>query len=799
MKLSYKWLSEYVDLTDVTPEELANKMTVAGLEVEGVEAMAQGSNLVIGLIVDEKPHPDSDHLHIAQVKISEEPEEIVQIVCGAPNCRSGLKVIVARPGAVLPGGTIEARPVRGQESNGMICALFELGVDKHWLSEAQLNGIEELPEDAPIGETDVFGYLGLDDTILDVSLTPNRADCNAMWNMAKEVGAILHRDVHWPDYAGKANIGDKTDFTVTLATEKCKAFYGKVVNHVKVGPSPKWMVNYLHASGINSINNVVDISNFVMLETGQPLHYYDYSKLPAKEITVVNDREMKMVALDGVEFDIQKGDLLITTGGEATGIAGVMGGEESMIDENTKGIFIEAAAFDAVSIRHTSLRLNLITEAAQHFTKGVEPLAMQKAMDRSVQLLQEYADASGFEETIVVGDTSYEPKVVTETLTHCNTLLGTSFTMDEVKHVLESLDFKPEVDGDRITCHIPSYRMDIERPADIDEEVIRLIGFDSLQSTLPNMEATVGKLSPSQQLRRNTKNYLVGFGLHEIVTYTLVKQEYVEDACMPSGTPIALAMPMSEARKYVRNSLMHSVLECVQYNKAHQNDNCLFYELSSVYSSEGEQERLAIVLDGKLQEDPLHGIDTKADFYALKGILLGWLSKCGFQASRIQIQENDLDTKHFHPYRSAKILLDKKCVGIFGQIHPTLAKQYDLTEVYYAECFLQPVLEAKATKIHYTALDRYPSVSRDIALVVTQDTKAKDILDVIRTAGKKLVRSSEIFDIYEGEHIEKGYKSVALRIIYQASDHTLKEEEISAAHNEILSQLEKRIKAQLRA
>ncbi len=799
MKLSYKWLSEYVDLHDITPLVLANKMTTAGLEVEGIEPVAQGTGLVIGEVLECYNHPDSDHLHITKTRIGDKPEDVFQIVCGAPNCRKGLKVIVAKNGAELPGGKIIAKPVRGEESNGMLCALFELGVDKHSLTEAQLSGIEELPEDAPVGETNVLEYLGLDDTILDVSLTPNRADCSAMWNMAKEVGAILHREVKWPSYEGKSDIGDATDFKIKLETEKCSTYYGKVVKHVKVGPSPKWMVNYLHAAGMNSINNVVDISNFVMLETGQPLHYYNYAKLPHHEITVVDDRELKITALDGVEFPVQKDDILITTGGEATGIAGIMGGEESMIDESTDSIFIEAAQFNPVNIRRTSIRLNLITEAAQRFTKGIEPLAMKKAMDRSIQLLTEYAEADGFEETVVVGKNDYKQVTVKETLTHCNNLLGTSFTMEQVKDVLESLDFKPEVNGDEITSHIPSYRTDIERAADIDEEVIRLIGFDSLGSTLPYMTATVGKLSPIQKLRRTVTSLMNGFNLSEIVTYTLVNDSFVENTFMPAGEPIALAMPMSEARKYIRTGLMNSVLECVQYNEAHQNTNNNFFEISCVYGKDVQDERLAIVLDGNLVSDSLHKRETKGDFYALKGILMTMLNKLGFTSSRIQIKENTKDVEHFHPYRSAELYLDKKLLGVFGEVHPTYAKKYDLKHVVYGEISIYPLVEAKKGKLHYTALDKYPSVSRDIALVIDKETSAEKILDTVRRAGKKLVKSLEIFDVYEGEHVEAGKKSIALHIVYQASDHTLNEEEITTVHNTILNDLSTKINAELRA
>ena len=793
MRLSYKWLKEYVDLSGITPEVLAEKMTTAGLEVEGLEPMAQAEGLVIGEVM-ECEDVEGTHLHKTQTFVG---DKTYQIVCGAPNCRKGLKVIVALPGAKLPGGTIEAKPLHGMESNGMLCALFELGVDRKSLRQDQIDGIEELPADAPVGETDVLGYLGLDDTILDVSLTPNRADCSAMWNMAKEVGAILHREVKWPDYEGKSDIGTDTDFEVNLSSSKCSCYYGKVINHVKVGPSPKWLREYLNAAGMNSINNVVDISNFVMLETGQPLHYYDLSKLKKHEITVVDDRELTMTALDGVEFKIEKGDILITTDGEATGIAGIMGGEESMIDENTTGIFVEAAHFDHASIRHTSIRLNLITEAAQRFTKGIETPAMQKAMDRSVQLLSEYAEADGFEKTVIAGQTGYQPQTVTETLSHCNGLLGTDFTMDQVVETLKWLDFRPEVNGEEITCHIPSYRIDIEGKADIDEEIVRLIGFDSIGSTLPEIAATVGQLSPVQSFRRTTRDLMKSFGFNEIVTYTLVNDDYARNGFNPLGEPISLAMPMSEARKNVRTNLINSVMEVVQYNEAHQNSDLSFFEISKVYAKEKEDERLAIVLDGSVESDRLHRYEIPGDFYALKGIILTWLSRYGFAGSRIAVKENTMDTEHFHPYRSAEIYLDRKLLGVFGELHPDYAKKFDCKRVCYAELSIEPVLNAKTGRIRFTELPKFPSVSRDIALVVDGSVTAGEILKTARNSGAKILVDCEVFDVYEGEHVAEGQKSVALTLTYQ-TDHTLRDEEITEAHEKILNNLKKKLNAELR-
>ncbi|NLH62730.1 MAG: phenylalanine--tRNA ligase subunit beta [Erysipelotrichaceae bacterium] len=795
MKLSYNWLKEYVDLSDIAPEDLAERMTTAGLEVEGIEAMAQASGLAVGEVMSCEDI-EGTHLHLTQTNVG---NAVYQIVCGAPNCRKGLKVIAALPGAVLPGGTIEAKPLHGIASNGMLCSLLELGVDRKSLREDQVNGIEELPADAPVGERNVLKYLGLDDTILDVSLTPNRADCSAMWNMAKEVGAIVHREVKWPAFEGQSDIGEKGDFKVETKTEKCSCYLGKAVNHVKIGPSPKWMQQYLNAAGINAINNVVDISNFVMLETGQPLHYYDLKKLKGHDITVVDDQQLTMKALDGNEFAIQKGDILITENGEATGIAGIMGGEESMIDEDTDAIFIEAAHFDHASIRHTSIRLNLVTEAAQRFTKGIEEGAMAKAMDRSVQLLRKYADASGFEATVKAGTEKDQPLTVKETLTHCNGLLGTAFTMEQVADTLKWLDFKPEINGDEIISHIPSYRIDIEGKADIDEEVIRLIGFDSLNSTLPQIAATVGQLTPVQALRRTSRDAMMAMGLNEIMTYTLVGQDYIDSALEPIGKAVALAMPMSEARKYLRTSMINSVLECVQYNEAHDNQDLAFYEISKLYAQDDkEEERLAVVLDGQLTNDPLHKFAQPGDFYAMKGILLAWLKQCGYTGTRIRIKENQKDLIHFHPYRSAEIYLGKEFLGIFGEVHPEYAKKFDLGRIAYAELNIDPVLHGTGARIKFEELNKFQSVARDISLVVKRDVPAQSILEAIRRSGAKIVSDVQIFDVYEGEHVAADQKSVALHITYQA-DHTLKDDEINEAHKKILNSLKEKVKAELRA
>ncbi|MBQ4375010.1 MAG: phenylalanine--tRNA ligase subunit beta, partial [Erysipelotrichales bacterium] len=466
MKVSYNWLKQYVDLTGITPEELADRLTSSGLEVEGVEKTAYATKLVIGKMLECKDHPNSDHLHICKVDTG---NGVSQIVCGAPNAMEavGKKVIVALPGCELPGGTIRESKVRGEDSAGMICALFELGVDKKSLSEKQLHGIEILDDDAPLGETNVLGYLGLDDTVLDVSLTPNRADCLAMWSLAKQTGAVLNRPVYLPEEY-KAPEELPATATIRIETDKCAWFLGKVVHKVKLGPSPEWIRKALQANGVKSINNLVDISNLVMLETGQPLHYYDLKKIQDREITVKQGLNEVYTALDDIEYKIEPEDIMITNKGRAVGIAGIMGGDDSKIDETTEAILIEAACFDHVCVRNTSLRLNLQTEAAQRFIKMIEPQAGVKAMWRSVELLTKYADAEGIEETVVAGNLIDGVKTISLTRSKVNAVLGTNFTMEEILDPLKRLCFNPRTEGETITVTIPSYRYnDISLPEDV--------------------------------------------------------------------------------------------------------------------------------------------------------------------------------------------------------------------------------------------------------------------------------------------------------------------------------------------
>jgi len=795
MRLSYNLLKQYVDLNDVTPKKLADAITSCGLEVEGIEVMASGTKLVIGYVEKCIDHPDSDHLHVCTVNTG---TDVRQIVCGAPNVGKGQKVIVALPGCVLPQIEIKAGVIRGQESNGMICSLSELGVDKKQLTEEQLSGIEVLPDDAVVGNTEVLKYLSLDDTILDVGLTPNRNDCLAMWSMAKEVGAILNREVKIPNYSYSVE-ESITNLVIKSETEKCPLFIGKIINELEIKESPKWIKDALQGAGIKAINNVVDISNLVMLETGQPLHFYDLAKIPEKEITVVQGLEESYTALDGIEYNIKPNDIMISTDGKAIGIAGIMGGDDSKIDESTKGIIIEAALFDAVCIRNTSRRLNLQTEAAMHFTKGVEPLAGVKAVERSVQLLLEYASAKGIEKTVVCGKVNDELTKVSVSLKKVNAVLGTNFTIEEAIEPLKRLDFNPTVDGDIIISTIPTYRTDIKIAEDIIEEIIRIRGFEHISSTLPVMPTIVGTLPHNTANRRQIKSLLNGLGLNEIITYSLVSHRHIAGAIFAMKTPVELSNPMSDERRYYRTALLPSMLDTIAFNNARSQSNWGMYETGAVFDNDGSvQERLTIAFSNYMSLSRWQKVGEVGDFFNMKGKILGIFEMLGFNESRITFKVNEVDKDNFHPLHSATVYLGKDLLGIFGEVHPSIVSERGIEKCMIAELDLSLLYASKPSRIKYTPVGKYPSVTHDIAILVDETVSADAIVSTIRKYGGKLLQSAEIFDVYQGKGIEESKKSVAISLVYQSLERTLSEQDITPVQEEILAGLDKALAAQLR-
>ena len=797
MKLSLNWLSKFIDIKDLTTEEIMDKAVKAGFEVEEVTKIGQGTNLVVGKVLTCDDHPDSDHLHLTTVDVD---DEVLNIVCGAPNCREGLKVIVAKDGAILPGGTIKKGVIRGQESNGMLCSLLELGVDKDLLDDNSCshNGIEELDDSFNVGDTDILAKLGYDDTILDMSIYANRPDCLAMFYMAKEMGAILRRPCKLPEFAGASNVGEETNFKLELESKNCPHFLAKVVNSVTIKESPDWIKEILKSNGIKCINNLVDISNLVMLETGQPMHFYDLRSNPNRNITVKDDLDCDYTALDGVTYKIEKGDLMITSDGKPIGIAGIMGGDATKILDDTSSILIESAYFDHAQIRRTSNRLGLQTEAAARYSKGLEPLAQIKAMDRAVELLIKYADAKDLEKTVEAGSDNYSPIVVKESLSHLNTLIGKHYSINEVEEVIKALDFGFKTDGENFECAIPSYRTDILIREDIDEEICRLTDFDDLKSTLPLIPQTVGRLTVAQAMRRTIRNYFMYNGLSEVRTYTLVSEYYKDNSLLINGEAVKLLSPLSEDRKYIRTSLMSSLLETLSYNLGHYNNNVNIYEISSVYFNDHEEERLGVVLNGTYLNSEIKHVEMKSDFYILKGLVMGLLDKLGFEKGRVQVVENDLDDIHFHPGVSCLIKMNNKTIGILGKLHPTFEGKLKLKDTYYCELILDELINSKPSKTHAPIVNKYPSISRDISIVLSDDVKADELIKVIKKAGGALVKSIKVFDIYKGEHIDEGFKSISLNIVYEDANKTLKASDIDAPHNKILEELNKKYNANQR-
>lgn len=794
MKVSVKWLSQYVDIKDISAQKIADTLTNAGIEVESIETLASGSDLVVGHVLSCEKHPDSDHLSVTTVDVK---DEILNIVCGAPNVAQGQKVIVAKVGCVLPEITIKEAMIKGQVSKGMICSLTELGVDRKNLRDDQINGIEVLANDAPIG-VEALAYCGLDDVILDVKPTPNRADIQAIWSLALEVGALLNREVNLPWVKDLHKTGTKSNLHVDSLTQKCPIILGKRFGSLKVKASPEWMTNALHAVGMKSINNVVDISNYVMLETGQPLHFYDASKLAKQEIVVADHVTKDFETLDGTVITPHENDLIITCNDTPIGLAGIMGGEDSKIDESTTSIIIEAAQFNPSSIRHSSRRVNLMTEASLRFQKGLDPQAALKAMDRCVALLTELADAKEIEETQIVGDLSYPEKFVSVTHQHIEDLLGQEVDETVVLDIFTRLHFKPCVQENNYTCSIPSYRLDIFVSEDLIEEVGRILGYEQLPNSLPLLPATQGGYTAKQTLRNQVHERLIGFGLNEVMTYTLVHEDKTKIGVNPLKDPAILISPISEERRVVRNNILPSILESVSYNQAHKMKDFGVYELSNLNTIHESEERVAIVLSGQNIHSLWRNQQSNYDFYALKGMVESLLTEMGFGSTRISYEAVE-DHLMFHPKRCVKVMVDKKNLGLLGEIHPSYAKSVDVSQVTMCELSLETLYNLKQSKVRFNPINKYPSVIRDLAFVVEQSTSAAQIEKVIKNVGKQLIKQIDIFDVYEGEHIGLGLKSIALKIVYQAKDHTFTEEEITELYTKTIEECQKQLKAKLRS
>ena len=796
MDISLKVLNRYIKVDDQDPKELANKITSIGLEVEGMHNLANGNNMTIGHVLECVPHPDSDHLNVCKVEVK--PGEIRQIVCGAPNVATNQKVIVANPGCDLGNGfIIKESKIRGVESNGMICSIAELGLDQRLLKPEDKEGIHVLDDNAPVGE-DPLEYIGLKDTILEIGLTPNRADCMALTSFAYEVGAILKRDVNLPKIETKGI--DGSGINVKVDTDLCSFFGAKLVKGVTTKESPEWLKNALLASGIKPINNIVDISNFVMLETGQPIHMYDYDKLNKKEFVIKTGFDCKEILLDGEEYTIEPNDIIVSTDDGIGCVAGVMGSNSTKIDENTTNIVIEVATFDGATLRETARRLNLLTDASQHYIKGALNTANSlNILERCANLLEELADAKEIYKSVTT-DLNIEERYVEVSTSKVNGLLGTNISTLEIEEIFNSLKFEFTLNGEQFNVKVPTYRNDITMAADLIEEVARIYGYDKIPSTLPEMSMTVGKRSDVQAKKHMIRNLLKDQGLHETLTYSLTSPTLVEDFnIFHTNETIKLAMPLGEERSVTRKSIISSLLQVINYNQSHNIKDVNVFELSTTYSKNTELQNLAIACCGEYNGLAFKQISYKADYYLMKGFVETIFKNLGVEESRYKLVRVHQNDTNYHPGRSAYIMIGKEIVGVIGNIHPLMEKKYNVKDVYVVELNLTTLLNLKTSKVKFVDIPMYPSVSRDIALVMDKDVATYDVCRKIIQASKQLVKETKIFDVYEGEHIGANKKSVAINLIFQDPKGTLEENTINAVMEKILESVSKEFDAVLRA
>ncbi len=785
--ISLNWIKDYVNLDGEDVKELAVKITKAGLNIENV-ITNHIDNLVIGEVLECVNHPDSDHLHVCKVNTG---KEVTQIVCGAPNVKAGIKVIVALPGAILPGDfEIKAGKIRGEESNGMICALFELGLEEK-TEETYAKGIEILNDDAPVGENPI-DYLGIEDTLYDLDYHKRRNnDVYYHIGFAYEVGTILGREVHLP-LANYNEIDDDVNnhIKLTVETDKCQFYLGKMVKNVKIGESPEWIKKRLISAGMRPINNVVDISNFVMLEYCQPTHFFDADKL-GKEVLVRTANDESIITLDGKERKLTN-DIVITDGVKPTCIAGVMGGENTEVDENTKNIFIEAAIFDAVSIRNTANRLQLKSEASIRYGKGLNYEYTIKAMERCCSLLEQYASGEVCKGVVKHDVIDKTPKKVSFTANDINKVLGITITDEDVKTELKRLDFEYQYDNGRFDVTIPNRRLDIEpNIADMAEEIGRLYGYHNLVSTLPKVKTRRGSYVGSVKIRKTISKRLRSLGLNEIKTYTLVSPEMAKLFKYDNKENALLPNPMSADKSVVRTTLIPSLMNTYEYNKARKVNDVLIYEIANTYDKDYKEDtKVAMLLKGNYISNNWQG-STKVDFYIVKGILENLLDYLGFK-NRYSYQVDALP--EMHPGVSATILIDREPVGMFGRIHPSVKKD----EIYVAELSMTKLYEKQVKPLKYKEANKYPEITKDVAFVVKKDVTAGTLMDQIKKSGGRLLSDIDVFDIYVGENVGEDEKSIAFSLKFQDATRTLTDEEVMEVFNKIISDVETKTNAKLR-
>ena len=796
MNTSLSWIKTYVPDLDVTAQEYTDAMTLTGTKVEGfTELDADLDKIVIGQIDKIEKHPDADKLIICQVNIG---TESVQIVTGAPNVKEGDKVPVVldggrvaggHDGKMTPGGIkIKKGKLRGVESFGMMCSIEELGSTREMYPEAPEYGIYIFPEDAVVGESAVKA-LGLDDVVFEYEITSNRVDCYGVLGIAREAAATFQKKFCPPVVEVKENDEKASDYVkVTVEDpELCPRYCARVVKNVKIGPSPKWMQRCLASNGIRPINNLVDITNYVMEEFGQPMHAYDLDTIANREIIVRRaGKDEKFVTLDGQERTMDENVLMICDGEKAVGIAGIMGGENSMITDDVKTVLFEAACFDGTSIRLSSKRIGLRTDASGKFEKGLDPNNAQAAIDRACQLMEELGAGEVVGGMVDVCNETREPSRVKFEPEKINKLLGTNLTKEEMLGYLGRVELAYDEKTDEIVA--PTFRQDIHCNADVAEEVARFYGYDKIPMTLPTGEATTGKLPFKLRIQEVARDIAEYCGFSEGMSYSFESPKVFDKLCIPEDSElrkvITISNPLGEDYSIMRTSTLNGMLASLSTNYNRRNKDVRLYELGNIYLpkslpvTELPDERTMFTL----------GMYGKGDFFDMKGVCEEFFEKIGMK-KKVTYDPNS-GKPFLHPGRQANMIYEGKVVGYLGEVHPAVADNYSIGEkAYIAVIDILDVLEFAGFNHKYTGIAKYPAVTRDLSLVVPHAVLAGQIEEIFDQRGGNILESYQLFDIYEGAQIEKGFKSMAYSLVFRAHDKTLGENEISAAMKKIMNGL----------
>ena len=783
MILSRNFVKDYIDLDDnLSIEKIAQDMTRVGNEYDSAEKFINATNLVIGQIKTCEEHPDSDHLHVCMVDVG---DKTLQIVCGAPNARAGIKVIVALVGANLPNDvTIKKGTIRGVESNGMMCSIAELGLDNKFLTEEDKKGICELGQDAIVGE-DSIKYLGFDDEVIDFELTANRGDLLSMLGMAYELGAIYNKKVKDVDINYKETGKDiNQTFNIDIQTNNCSVFLAKKVENVEIKESPAFIKNRLMACGIRPINNVVDISNYVMLELGQPLHFYDADKLNNEIIVRMAKNGEKLTTLDNIERTLDENDIVISTKEKSIGLAGVMGGLETEVVPQTKNIIIESAIFDGVRVRKTAKKI-LRSEASNRFEKGLDSNRTYMAINRACHLLEKYANGTVIEGMCTYDQSQKEDKKIEITFKNITDVLGTNISNNDILDVFTKLGFSYEADDKKAIVSVPRRRLDISIKEDLIEEVGRIYGVDNIEGKLPVLPVKQGSYDKQT---REIRNKMVSLGLNETLSMIFTSDKEAKKYTTDDFEVVKLLDPLAEERNALRYSLIPSMVKIYEYNKARENkDVCIFEIGKGFYKKQeeyGENQKIVALMTGKYYLGV--GNSANVDFYVIKGVVEELLNFLGYE-NRYTIEMPDQIPNEFHKGQTANINVNGQIVGIVGKLHPEVTKD----DVYVMEINLDELLSKRVGKMKYKEISKFPNVKKDVAFVMKKDIPSVEVEKVIKKAGGKLLTNIEVFDVYTGENIGKDEKSVAYSLTFNDSKKTLTEEEITKIFENIIANVEK--------